>query len=450
MKESKIIKIIIILCLFLAIGSGWAFFARGWVGENNLLGKISLLDQNKIEKFSLLKVLPQLAGFDQEMTYLLLFQNNLELRPSGGYLGNFGIVKIENGKINHLGIHDTNIFDGFGKVVTEPPYSFKEYLNVNNWQMRDSNWSPDFSVAAQKAEYFYHLQGGEEEFDGIIAVNASLLPHFIDFSGPIYLAEFNKEFVAEDALYQLEYEVEKGYVSRGIKEGERKTVFKALAEEIINQLADKGIWGYKELSDLIMDELDKKNILLFFKDESLQQIAEEQNWAGRIENTERDYLMIVEANLGAKKSNLFIEREVEYYVDLDQKQPTAKLTIRYTHSNPVKDWFNNDYSAYLRIFTPVGSYLTEAKGVSDKTRFKDELDKKVFGNWIQVIAGKSQTVEFYYDLPANVIKDQKYEILVQKQSGLTELPFELIVKKDNQEIIREKNITNFWEEVIEF
>jgi hypothetical protein len=51
--------------------------------------------------------------------YLILFQNNLELRPAGGYIGNFGILKVKNGQIVSLETHDTNIFDGFGKKQTE-------------------------------------------------------------------------------------------------------------------------------------------------------------------------------------------------------------------------------------------------------------------------------------------------------------------------------------------
>jgi len=125
------------------------------------------------KQVSFLKMIPEIAGFNGEKTYLLLFQNNLELRPSGGYIGNFGIIKVENGNPTVFELHDTNIFDGFGTIKTEPPRPLYDHLKIDNWQMRDGNWSPDFKISAEQVEYFYRLQGGHENFDGIIAINAT-------------------------------------------------------------------------------------------------------------------------------------------------------------------------------------------------------------------------------------------------------------------------------------
>jgi hypothetical protein len=416
MKESKIINLLVIFSLILALLGGSLLWQKGWL-------------RDKIEEISFWKLLPQLTGFKEEKTYLLLFQNNLELRPSGGYLGNFGILKVKNGQVVSSEIHDTNIFDGFGKIKTDPPQPIKDYLKIDNWQMRDANWSPDFPTSAQQAEYFYQIQGGQEEFDGIIGINAVLLPDLLELTGPIYLEEFNKKFESKDVLYQLEYEVEKGYIERGIDPGERKTILKALVKEVLKQLAKKSFWEQKELKDLAFRELDKKNILLFFKDSQIQKVISEFNWQGAVNQSyQDDYLMIIEANLAAKKSNAFIEREVEYSVDLSGTRPQAELKINYTHQGGQKDWFNDDYRAYLRIYLPQGSWLLEAKGVKDETRFLDELNKTVFGNWIEIPTGQEKTIEFTYLLPERIKKELEYKILVQKQSGIDSFPFKLILK----------------------
>ena len=416
MKESKIIKILIIFSLILALLGGFLLWQKGWL-------------RDKIEEISFWQLLPQLTGFKEEKTYLLLFQNNLELRPSGGYLGNFGILKVKNGQVVSSEIHDTNIFDGFGKIKTDPPQPIKDYLKIDNWQMRDANWSPDFPTSAQQAEYFYNLQGGQEEFDGIIGINAAILPDLLELTGPIYLAEFNKKFESKDILYQLEYEVEKGYIDRGIESGERKTVFKALVKEVLKQLSQKSFWEQKELKDLAFRELDKKNILLFFKDEEIQKVISEFNWQGAVNQSyQNDYLMIVEANLAAKKSNAFIKREVEYSVDLSGARPQAELKIKYIHQGGQKDWFNDDYRAYLRIYLPQGSWLLSAKGVKDETRFLDELNKTVFGNCLEIPTGQEKTIEFTYLLPEKIREESDYQILVQKQSGIDSFPFKLILK----------------------
>ncbi|MFH0805942.1 MAG: DUF4012 domain-containing protein, partial [Patescibacteria group bacterium] len=323
MNEFKITKIIAIFSLILIIISGILLWQQGWLRG---------VGGDKVSQLSFWKMVPELAGFNGEKNYLLLFQNNLELRPSGGYLGAFGIIKVENAKIKSFEMHDTNMFDHFGTVQTEPPQPIKDYLKVNNWQMRDGNWSPDFPTAAQQVEYFYHLQGGQEEFNGIIGINATVLLSLLNLTGPIYLADFDKTFKAKDALYQIEYEVEQGYAQRGISYGQRKTALKILVKEILNKITEKDIQEQVELKDLLLKELKQKNIIIFLKNIEDQEIIANLNWAGKIDKFyPYDYLMINEANLSARKSNAFIKRSAEYQVDLTKDRPEVTLKIEYNH-----------------------------------------------------------------------------------------------------------------------
>ncbi|MAF20143.1 MAG: hypothetical protein CMI55_00480 [Parcubacteria group bacterium] len=436
MKESNTIKILISFSIILVLIGGFLIWQKGWI-------------LNQTQEISYWKLIPKLTGLGQEKTYLLLLQNNLELRPSGGYLGSFAIIKVKNGQVTFFQIHDTNIFDGFGSVQTDPPQPIKDHLKVNNWQMRDGNWSPDFIISAQQVEYFYHLQGGLEEFDGIIGINASILPELLKLTGPIYLTEFDKEFQAEDALYQLEYEVEQGYLERGLVRGERKTILKALGQEILTRLAKDSFWEQRKIKDLALKELNRKNILLYFQDEEVQRIISAQGWAGQVNQTyQADYLMIVEANLAARKSNFFITRQVEYELDLDKERPEATLRIIYTHTGGAKDWFNDDYRAYLRIYAPQGSWLLQANGLEDMTAFIDELGKTVFGNWIKIPTGQQKVIEFKYLLPEiseKVKQNGTYKLLVQKQIGVDSLSFRFVTKNNQKEYIKEKIIERDWE-----
>jgi len=439
MKESRFIKILILTSVGLSIIGGVIFSYQKLTTD---------ISGNK--QISFLKIIPEIAGFSGERTYLLLFQNNLELRPSGGYLGNFGIMKVKNGKPTVFEIHDTNIFDGFGKIVTEPPMPMRNYLGINNWQMRDGNWSPDFKISAKQVEYFYHLQGGQENFDGIIAINATILPRLLELTGPVYLQEFEKEFKSKDVLYQLEYEVEKAYVDRNIDAGERKKIFKALVNEVLNKAVQGNLSFKNELKNIILKELDEKNILFYFKNIDIQKTISKLGWDGEVDQlSKNDYLMIVEANLASKKSNTFIKREVEYSVDLNQEKPKVNLKIKYFHQNKEKDWFNDDYRFYLRIYVPFESWLENTYGINNETEFSNELNKTVFANWIEVSAGQEKIIEFEYTLPERINKELEYKILVQKQSGIDEFPFKLILKKD-QEYTKEKIITRDWEGAISF
>ncbi len=83
MNKLKIISILILLSLIFALIGAFLVWQQNWFN----------VDDNKTETLSFWKLIPELTGFNGERTYLLLFQNNLELRPSGGYIGSFGIFK---------------------------------------------------------------------------------------------------------------------------------------------------------------------------------------------------------------------------------------------------------------------------------------------------------------------------------------------------------------------
>ncbi|MBU1563817.1 DUF4012 domain-containing protein [Patescibacteria group bacterium] len=437
MNESKIIKIVAILSVLLIAIGGVLIWQQGQLNK--------LFSSDKISQLSFWKLVPELIGFNGEKNYLLLFQNNLELRPSGGYIGTFGILKMKNAQIKSFEVHDTNMFDHFGTVQTNPPQPIKDYLKVTNWQMRDGNWSPDFPTAAQQVEYFYHLQGGQEEFDGIIGVNAIVLEDLLKLIGSVYLSEFDKQFNSEDVLYQVEYEVEQGYTQRGIDYGQRKTVFKALIKEILSKVTERDIQDQVELKDLLLEELNKKNIIVFLKNIENQEVIANLSWNGAVDKFYNyDYLMINEANLSARKSNAFIKRSVDYQIDLTKERPEVTLKIEYDHQGKQIDWFSTDYQAYLRVYVPHGS-------TSDQMESFDELGKTVFGNLIKVPTGQKMVIEFKYSLPEKIKQDERYNILVQKQIGVESLPFKLILKDINQKTyIKEEIIENDWEGIISF
>jgi len=443
MIESKIIRILVIGSIILSLTGALLM----WQGSGASVSLFSQKSEDKVKSSTFLGLMVELAGLKKEQTYLILFQNNLEIRPGGGYLGNFGIVKVRNGNPHTFEIHDTNIFDGFGTVQTEPPTPMKIPLNISNWQMRDSNWSPDFPTSAQKVEYFYHLQGGTEQFDGVVGINATILPELLELTGDIYLKEFDKTFSAKDVLYDLEQEVEKKYIDRNLEEGDRKAIFKALVKETLSQVIKKNFWRQSELKDFITNQFNKKNIIIYLKDKNNQETVSKLGWDGSVDiDHNGDYLMIVEANLAGKKSNFFVKREVEYFVDFTKQKPVVKLRIKFTHQGKERDWFNADYNCYLRVYVPKGSWLTSAVGVRNKTVFLDELNKTVFGNFIRVPVGRERIVEFSYLLPERLRSDVVYKMLIQKQIGVDQMPVSLnITDIYGQEHKMKKEIDRDWE-----
>jgi hypothetical protein len=353
---------------------------------------------------------------NQEKVFLILFQNNMELRPGGGFIGSFGIVKMKNGRMIARDVHDLSNFDGRIPAGIEVPYPMKETLHVSDWKLRDSNWSPDFLVNAEKAEFFYRLGQGEEKFDGIIAINTNVLTSFLKVTGPVTLPDYPGTYDSENAILTLEYQVEQGYAQQGIEQGERKTMMNELAGVIVERAFEMSNSKKFELAKIILDDLNKKDIQLSFSDPRLEQVARDAGWSGTVKTDwKKDYLMMVDANLGAYKSDYYMRRKFDYTIDMREKSPKANLKIAYTHTGKVKDWMTRDYLSYLRVYVPEGAWL-ENSTTSD-VRFAEELGKKYFGSIVTVPLNSTRTFEFNYRLPENLDLGSYYNLLIQKQSG---------------------------------
>jgi len=387
-----------------------------------------------------------------EKNILVLFQNDLELRPGGGFIGAFGVIKLQNGKIADIQVFDTGNFDKNIPSSETPPAPLANILGTESWKMRDSNWSPDFKTDAEKAEYFYKLgssyaktsedKGGNENIDGVIAINTSVLNSILAITGPVKIEGYPGEYRDENAILQLEYQVEKGYAEQGIEKAGRKNIMGELADVLAQKTQELNLSQQLALAKKLEDHLKQKDIQLFFQDENLQKEIENINWGGRVKDPGGDYLMAVDANMLSLKSDYCIRRKMDYGVDLSPArnasqsdagggdQPQAVLNITYQHTCRAKDWMTTDYRDWLRVYVPKDSFLKEASGQSGDAQFSEELGKKVFGMRVDVPVGETKTITLKYKLP-QAVKNNDYHLLVQKQSGSGEVPIEISVKKPN-------------------
>jgi hypothetical protein len=376
----------------------------------------------------------------QDRTYLILFQNNLELRPGGGFIGSFGILTLRDGKVVGFGVHDTGNFDGRIPDTVEPPYPMKETLNIPSWKFRDSNWSPDFAENAKQAVAFYEMGGGSEKFDGVIGITTDVLLSFLAVTGPVEVPGFPGTYDEKNAVIDLEYQVEQGFLEQGVDFGERKSVMGLLGERILARVRELPSQDLFRLFQVVLDDLNRKDIQLWFADEDFQAEAVAAGWAGRFDGSwSDDFLMAVDANLNSWKTDYVMKRSMEYRVDLSQEMPKAKLTIRYEHTGKERNFMTKDYQTFLRIYVPDGAWLSSVSGNAKDPVFGEFMGKKHFGVLVHVPLGTSKEVSFEYDLPKDLERDF-YDLKIQKQAGLSGVPVKIsIVGKDGS--MTEKQIS---------
>lgn len=367
----------------------------------------------------------------EEQVFLVLFQNNMELRPGGGFIGSFGILKVKDGAVTEFASHDVINFDGRIPDTVPVPYPMPETLGVKSLKLRDSNVSPDWAVNAKAAEDFYHMGEGKEQFAGVIGITTNVLSSFLAVTGPVEVPGYPGTYDAETGVLDLEYQVEQAFYKQGISRGDRKAVMHDLGNIILAKAKELPLAKQYELFKVVLDDLHKKDIQIMFKDEELQRVVKAAGWSGEVDQEwASDYLMLVDSNLNALKSDYRMRRSIDYAVDLRGETRLATVTVTYEHTAKEKDYMTRDYQAFSRIYAPEGSWLESVSGNAKPAVFGSELGKKYFGALIQVPLGTTKQVVWKYRLPDTVSKAD-YDLKIEKQPGVNDVPVAVTVLRDS-------------------
>ena len=132
----------------------------------------------------LLAGLPELAGAGSSRTYLVVAQNQDELRATGGFISSFGLLEVSGGDIVRFEMQDSYAVDNFAAGYPPPPQPIATYMLAGYWVPRDANWSPDFPDAARQIQALYTASTGMS-VDGVMAFDQSALVVLLDALGPV-------------------------------------------------------------------------------------------------------------------------------------------------------------------------------------------------------------------------------------------------------------------------
>lgn len=416
---------------------------------------LPLVDQSLTVASPAVEALPFLSGLGQERTYLVIMQNNDELRPSGGFIGVYGILKIKNGAITSFQTSDSYALDKPSEkyLNLEPPAPIKEYLNPK-WFFRDGNWSPDFPTTAEKLIWFYKQEKGPETIDGVIAFDPDLVSSLLKISGS--LSVYNLAFNPENFTDVLQYEVEQQYLERGLKKQQRKDIVSELGTQLIQNIAKLPADRWLQLASEINRNLQERHLLFYDHNKILENIYSENNWAGSLKQTTGDYLLVVDSNMAASKTDRVMDKKINYELTAnEQGELLAKVTLDYANQGEY-DYRTTRLRTYTRIYVPLGSELIKITGARTNDRgdnpgqegkadISQELGKTVFGAFWYINPGQSRTLTFEYRLPATLtekfVTEKLYTIFVQKQAGTTGHQLTLKVKLDDSERTLETDLT---------
>ena len=193
------------------------------------------------------------------MKYLILFQNNMELRPTGGFIGSFSIISFDKGRMTEIVVNDVYSADGQLKGHVDPPEALRIHLGEGGWYLRDANWDPDFSISADKIEWFLDKEINTK-VDGVIAIDLSFVQKLLKITGPINLVDFSKTITAENIYINTQNEVESDFFPGSIKKASFLT---SLSKELISAVQQIKSDKYFALIKEIYSSLEERHLQLF-------------------------------------------------------------------------------------------------------------------------------------------------------------------------------------------
>lgn len=360
--------------------------------------------------------------YRQDGTYLVVFQNAMELRPTGGFLGNFAEVTVKNGQIMDYQIYNTNEFDR-GKDGLEPPVVYKDMLGVTKWQLRDANWDPDFPTTAEQIIDLYELEGGEHNILGVIAIDSHVLPMLLDYLGEIKTETFPEGLTSDNVLWRLQYELNVGFREQGLEQDERKQAFREVFQEVVHQLQDTSFSEKREVFHHMKKWADKKHILAYHRDSQVQGYIESLDWAGNIHQDSDHYFALIDANLGALKTDYVMERRVNMDIKDCEQGLCYTTTLKYHNTQDEATKLTDDYISYTRVLLPEEAVITDVQGIgrNGQVDFETLHGRLSAGFQVIVPVGEKHEVTVKYHYP----QQSQQELYIQKQPGLKELPISI-------------------------
>lgn len=391
----------------------------------------------------------KLLGDRYPHRYLILMQNNNEIRPTGGFIGSYMIVDLNDGYIEKLDTHDVYDLDGSYHGVIEPPDEFKAF--TQNWRFRDSNYSPDFKVSAQKARWFLDKEGGPT-VDTVIALNQGLLKDMLEITGPIKVGDFGE-------LDSENYNLLLSYIIEGKVWGDKdpKHILKVFIPEFKEAILNEE--NLSSVMSKLYRALQQKHIMVYSSHEDVQAFIEALDLSGETTPLEEkdDYLSVINIATGGTKSEQFMQENITHETKIDQNGGITNIvTIARTHlwTDSIYNKWKKTLSEYgfsnmpdslidilgrgankvsTRVYVPEGSILINENNLNITTKYDKDLKKTYFFTTMNTNAGETSEVTIKYKLPFALTLNPAatYKLIVEKQPGSRGSIFTKTLATDN-------------------
>lgn len=370
-----------------------------------------------------LTLAPRLLGAASPMTYFIAYQDPLELRATGGFIGSFGLVTVDRGAVKQ---HFQNSEIGDREQLRVPAPEPIRLYNEIWWLLRDSNWSPDFPTTAAVERYFVRMDLGANP-TGVINVTPQAAAAILAATGPMYVPEYHRTVTAANLARLTDY-----YAHWAPHASKR--FIPIVAGHLIARIQSLDVRGWLRLASQLQNAVARGDILLHFPDAEDERLVRLLGADGGINGTTGDYLYVVDSNLSFNKINPYVHESVRYKVTVrSDRWLDARLSIRFWNQPEpaarMSQGFGpgggtlggpDDYASFVRVYVPAGGQLIDQSGWYDAWTPGPAYGKTEFPGYVIVRRGKTAIIRLHYVVPPNALAwsgGRRYRLVLQHQPG---------------------------------
>jgi hypothetical protein len=378
--------------------------ARGQVGSRaELVRRIADLSE----------LLPGFLGGEGPRRYFLAFQNLAAPRGSGGFLGVYGILTAEDGKVQLERMASVRELEGAKKDVEAPSEYLGRYRRFGGAsEIFAANYSPDFRLTGRVLLDIYEAGEGEE-LDGVVAVDPLWMAYALEATGPVKTPAWPQRITPRNASRILHHDV--FLIDKQASDAAQIALGRALIEGLLDDPLDP-----QALAEAMSRAARERHLQVYAARSEEQGLLGNLGVAGSFEPGSNPVAAVWQ-DATNNKAGYFAHKEVTHRVEL-QGDGSAEVSTRITLDNRAPDGppsvllgtgKSGDppgyYAAYLNLYLPEGAVdiRSEVSDFPGLELLEREFGRPVLFELLAVGPGESIHVDVRYVVPNAVAVEEE-------------------------------------------
>lgn len=282
----------------------------------DLAGKVADARATAETASAALDIAPELLGAHGPKRYFVVMHTPSELRGIGGFMGSWGELVIDDGRLDLVRTgRVTELTQGGPDPAGRRIEGHPEF--VAHWGQAPAQFwgligfSPDFPTVGSIIAQMYPQSGGSA-LDGVIALDPAGFAALLELTGPISVTGYDGQLTTDNAEQVLLHDQ---YL--GADNADREAFLEAATRTLFDQLTGGDLPGPRTISAALAPMVDGRHIQLYSTHSKAERFFASIRAEGSVARSAPDGIGMIGQNFNGNKIDYFLRRSLSYDVTWD-------------------------------------------------------------------------------------------------------------------------------------